>query len=172
RPGPIGAEKAGSFGAGRPAVLGTPEMPASVAAAIESLGARAVIAERDFSWRLRGESWDYEGLELALRALPPSALAGSIQYRNAATALAAVEALARDAGSRAAVRRLAARLAPLEEGAVSRALRGGRGSGGRLAGSRTAGWALARAAARRGGRVVVFGSVHAVGPALEWLRIY
>src|SRR5881394_832099 len=116
----IGAEKAGIFRAGRPAVHGTPEMPASVSAAIE---ARAVIAERDFSWRLRGESWDYEGLELALRALPPSALAGSVQYRNAATALAAVEALARDAGSRAAVRRLAARLAPLEEGAVSRALR-------------------------------------------------
>src|SRR5205807_1531300 len=87
----IGAEKAGIFRAGRPAVLGTPEMPASVSAAIESLGARAVIAERDFNWRLRGESWDYEGLELALRALPPSALAGSIQYRNAATALPAVE---------------------------------------------------------------------------------
>src|SRR5207244_12984162 len=103
---------------------GRPEMPASVAAAIGSLGARAVIAERDFSWRLRGESWDYEGLELALRALPPSALAGSIQYRNAATALAAVEALARDAGSRAAVRRLAARLAPLGEGPVSGVLRG------------------------------------------------
>src|SRR5438067_992237 len=37
----IGAEKAGIFRAGRPAVLGTPEMPASVAATIESLGARA-----------------------------------------------------------------------------------------------------------------------------------
>src|SRR5213080_873305 len=261
----IGAEKAGIFRAGRPAVLGTPEMPASVAAAIESLAAR------DFSWRLRGESWDYEGLELALRALPPSALAGSIQYRNAATALAAVEALARDAGSRAAVRRLAARLAPLEEGAVSRALRavrlpgrfqvvpgevewildiahnppaaevlarqlrerampgaergerprartfavigvladkdaggiaaalaglidhwivctlpGARGSSAgqlaerlgrprseiQLADSVTAGCELARAAARPGDRVVVFGSVHTVGPALEWLRIY
>ena len=267
----IGAEKAGIFRAGRPAVLGTPEMPASVAAAIESLGARAVIAERDFSWRLRGESWDYEGLELALRALPPSALAGSIQYRNAATALAAVEALARDAGSRAAVRRLAARLAPLEEGAVSGALRavrlpgrfqvvpgevewildiahnppaaevlsrqlrerampgaeggerarartfavigvladkdaggiaaalaglidhwivctlpGARGSSAgqlaerlgrprgeiQLADSVTAGCELARAAARPGDRVVVCGSVHTVGPALEWLRIY
>src|SRR5207244_9585421 len=102
---------------------GRPELPPGCSAASGSLGARAVIAERDFSWRLRGESWDYEGLELALRALPPSALAGSIQYRNAATALAAVEALARDAGSRAAVRRLAARLAPLEERAVRGALR-------------------------------------------------
>src|SRR5205807_788936 len=36
----IGAEKAGIFRAGRPAVLGTPEMPASVSAAIEALGAR------------------------------------------------------------------------------------------------------------------------------------
>src|SRR5947208_1847891 len=202
---------------------------------------------------------------------PPAALAGSVQYRNAATALAAVEALARDAGSRAAVRRLAARLAPLEEGAVSRALRavrlpgrfqvvpgevewildiahnppaaevlsrqlrerampgaergerprartfavigvladkdaggiaaalaglidhwivctlpGARGSSAgqlaerlgrprseiQLADSVTAGCELARAAARPGDRVVVFGSVHTVGPALEWLRIY
>jgi dihydrofolate synthase/folylpolyglutamate synthase len=30
----------------------------------------------------------------------------------------------------------------------------------------------ARAEARRGDRVVVCGSLHTVGPALEWLRIY
>src|SRR5947199_199111 len=159
----IGAEKAGIFRAGRPAVLGTPEMPASVAAAIESLGARAVIAERDFSWRLRGESWDYEGLELALRALPPSALAGSIQYRTAATALAGlidhwiVCTLPGARGSSAG--QLAERLGrPRSEI--------------QLADSVTAGCELARAAARPGDRVVVFGSVHTVGPALEWLRIY
>jgi len=40
--------------------------------------------------------WDYDGLGVSLRALPPPALAGSIQYRNAATAIAAVEALACD----------------------------------------------------------------------------
>jgi len=119
----IGAEKAGIFRARRPAVLGTPSMPASVFATIAALGARALIAERDFSWRVSGERWDYDGLGVALRTLPPPALAGSIQYRNAATALAAVEALESDEAPRAAVRRLTQRLAPLDERAVSAALR-------------------------------------------------
>jgi dihydrofolate synthase/folylpolyglutamate synthase len=97
----IGAEKAGIFRAGRPAVLGTDDMPASIYGAIQSLGARAVIAGKDFSWQIenatqpsaRGPRWSYKGMRLSLHDLPPSALVGSIQYRNASTALAAVEAL-------------------------------------------------------------------------------
>ena len=99
----IGAEKAGIFRTGRPAVLGTDDMPASVFSAIASLGARPVVAGKDFTWRVEegagasapagGARWSYNGLRLSLRNLPPSALAGSIQYRNAATALAALEAL-------------------------------------------------------------------------------
>src|SRR5205823_3814070 len=97
----IGAEKAGIFRPGKPAVLGTPDMPASVFATIGALGARALIAERDFTWRVSGERWDYDGLGVSLRALPPPALAGAIQYRNAATAIAALEALGADAAPRA-----------------------------------------------------------------------
>jgi dihydrofolate synthase/folylpolyglutamate synthase len=41
-----------------------------------------------------------------------------------------------------------------------------------LAESVPAGCELARAAARPGDRVVVCGSLHTVGPALQWLRIY
>jgi dihydrofolate synthase/folylpolyglutamate synthase len=90
----IGAEKAGIFRAGRPAVLGTDDMPRSVFAAIDSLQARPIVAGRDFKWTVAKEGrWSYEGLGLSLRDLPPSALVGSIQYRNAATALAALEAL-------------------------------------------------------------------------------
>ena len=95
----IGMEKAGIFRAGRPAVLGSPDMPASVYAAISRLGARALIAERDFSWSLDAgppapaASWDYHGLMIELSALPAPALAGAIQYRNAAGALAALESL-------------------------------------------------------------------------------
>ncbi|HEY0766761.1 MAG TPA: bifunctional tetrahydrofolate synthase/dihydrofolate synthase [Steroidobacteraceae bacterium] len=258
----IGAEKAGIFRPRRPAVLGTPNMPASVFASIAVLGARAVVAERDFTWRVRRTDWDYDGLGVSLRGLPPSALAGSIQYRNAATAIAAVEALGR---------RLAGRLALLDERAVGAALRAVRLAGrfqvvpgevewildiahnqpaaevlatqlreralpraphGRrdpghsfavigvladkdagaiavalssvidqwivcalpgargcsaaqlaqrlarppdqmtLAASVTAGCELARTAAQPGDRVVVCGSVHTVGPALQWLQIY
>jgi dihydrofolate synthase/folylpolyglutamate synthase len=95
----IGAEKAGIFRSGRPAVLSTPDMPASVYSVIESIGAKAVVAGRDFSWECgpgAGDRWSYRGLRVVLRDLPPSALAGSIQFRNASAALAAIESL--DAG--------------------------------------------------------------------------
>ena len=96
----IGAEKAGIFRAQQPAVLGTPQMPGSVYAAIERLGARAVIAERDFSWQIEAggdtqQRWTYRGLGIEIAGLPAPRLVGAIQYRNAATALAAVESLAR-----------------------------------------------------------------------------
>src|SRR5580658_649850 len=94
----IGAEKAGIFRAGRPAVLGTPQMPASVYATIERLGARAVVAERQFSWQIGADSWVYRGLAGEVAGLPAPRLAGEIQYRNAATALAAIESLAAIAG--------------------------------------------------------------------------
>jgi dihydrofolate synthase / folylpolyglutamate synthase len=89
----IGAEKAGIFRSGRPAVLGTSEMPRSVFAMIETLGAQPMVAGKDFTWQVQGNQWEYRGLRHTLRGLPPSALAGEIQYRNASTALAAVEAL-------------------------------------------------------------------------------
>jgi dihydrofolate synthase / folylpolyglutamate synthase len=89
----IGREKAGIFRRGRPAVLGSAAMPASVFAAIASIGARALITGRDFSWERDGERWSYQGVG-KYQNLPPSALPGAIQYANAATAIAALEALA------------------------------------------------------------------------------
>jgi dihydrofolate synthase/folylpolyglutamate synthase len=144
----IGREKAGIFRAGRPAVLGTPDMPASIFEAIDTLGAKAVVAEKNFSWTVHANgavapagaadhasaasaasaadasaagnasavapagahgaasatganahattssvTWNYQGLGISLEALPPSALSGAIQFRNASTALAAVESL-------------------------------------------------------------------------------
>ena len=261
----IGAEKAGIFRAGRPAVLGTDEMPRSVYATIENLGARAVVAGRDFHWRLQGERWSYEGQRLSFSDLPPSVLVGSIQYRNAATAIAAVEALGpdrlgvgfkldREAVVRALGRvRLAGRfqvvpreqappaasgpgewildiahnepaarifaehvrarpvpgrsgrtvavigilgdkdareivsvLLPLVEHWVVCSLPGPRGVTAEqlaqrldltpdtvtLASSVEAGCEAARAATGAADRVLVFGSVYTVGPALQWLRIY
>jgi len=125
----IGAEKAGIFRAKQPAVLGTPHMPATVYQAIRQLAARAVVAERDFSWRIHAGSWDYEGLALSLHSLPPSALAGAIQYRNAATALAALEALRASGSGRPGVAGLTARLAALDERVVAAALGGVRLAG-------------------------------------------
>jgi dihydrofolate synthase/folylpolyglutamate synthase len=260
----IGAEKAGIFRSARPAVLGTAHMPASVYSAIARLGAKPVVAEKDFSWRVESredgsQRWSYRGARLALADLPSSALAGSIQYRNAATALAALEALAAGgersaAGSQVVAAldvptvakglrrvRLAGRfqivpgpvewildiahnppaaevlasqlkerpcqgrtlavvgiLGDKDAPAIARALapaldrwflcslEGPRGIGAAelarrlepvvheptLAGSVREGCEAARAAARAGDRVVVCGSVHTVGPALEWLGVY
>ena len=252
----IGAEKAGIFRAGRPAVLGTADLPASVFARIAALPARPLVAGRDFTFEVAGARWSYRGPGLALEDLAPSALAGSIQYRNAATAITAVAALAAAvplaaplerhavntalAGVRLAGRfeivpgpvewildiahnepaarvlaahleerplpgagrgrtlavagvlgdkdaaGIAAALAPLMDHWIVCALPGARGGsaaslaermqlrGGEvtLAGSVEEGCARARALTRPGDRVVVFGSFHTVGPALEWLRIY
>ena len=128
----IGAEKAGIFRSGRPAVLGTDDMPASVSAVIEKLQAQPVVAGRDFSWQVEAGGagaarWSYKGSKLSLRDLPPSALVGSIQYRNAATALAALEALLANTGALAGKRRLPT--LELNERTVSEALRGVRLAG-------------------------------------------
>jgi len=267
----IGAEKAGIFRTERPAVLGTPQMPASVYQAIAQLGARPVVAEQDFRWQVSDDAhWNYQGRALSLRSLPPPALAGAIQYRNAATALAAAEVLCSAENLQPAVTRLASGLATLDERTAATALgrvrlpgrfqvipgevewildiahnepaarvlaaqlrerppprAGLRGSIGRtfavigvladkdaaaigaalaqvidrwivcalpgprgtsaaelagrlampaarieLAGSIPAGCALAREEAQPGDRVIVCGSVYAVGPALQWLGLY
>ena len=247
----IGAEKAGIFRAQRPAVLGTPDMPPSVFARIAALPARALIAGRDFSWQVRADGWSYRGIEVSLDELPAPGLAGSIQYRNAATALAAVEALGVPAAltaSRVSAAlgdvRLAGRMqivaGPVEwildiahnepaarvlaehlreralpapgghtiavvgvladkdaagiaaavagrvDAWIVCALPGARGTSAAelarrlalgdadltFAASVEAGCAIAAKRARPGDRVVVFGSVYTVGPALEWLRIY
>jgi len=90
----IGAEKAGIFRAGRTAVLGDAAMPASVTAALAALGNRPLVAGADFDWHVHADGrWDYRAGEVAMAALPPPALAGGIQYRNAAVALRAFTAL-------------------------------------------------------------------------------
>jgi dihydrofolate synthase/folylpolyglutamate synthase len=255
----IGAEKAGIFRSGRPAVLSTPDMPASVYSTIQRLGARTVVAERDFSWQVEssegqsaypGASWSYRGLRISLSNLPASALEGSIQYRNASASIAAIESL--DAGytlneqtvgdalrsvrlpgrfqvvsgpvewildiahnepaarvfakhvrerplpgeghtfavvgilTDKDAREIAAALEPLVDHWILCSLPGARGSSASdlaqrlrlppdevtLATSVEEGCEVARAAAVPGDRVIVFGSVYTVGPALQWLRVY
>ena len=246
----IGAEKAGIFRAGRPAVLGSADCPASVYAAARALGCPLHVAERDFSWAVGADRrWSYRDGDGSFEGLPPPALAGEIQYRNAATALAALRLLsdvapatrtqvatalqsvrlpgrlqlvpgpvewlldvahnepaaavlaaelrARPAAARTLgvvgmlgdkdVRAVAAILDPLIdqwvfcgigdeprglEAAVLRERAGALHGAAELAPTIAAGCERAAALARPGDRVVVFGSFHAVGPALEWLRLY
>jgi dihydrofolate synthase / folylpolyglutamate synthase len=89
----IGAEKAGILRAGRKAVLGSDAMPGSVFAAIERLGAHAVVAGHDFRWSATDGEFAYHGLRATWTHLARPALPGDFQLRNAATALAACECL-------------------------------------------------------------------------------
>jgi dihydrofolate synthase / folylpolyglutamate synthase len=88
----IGREKAGIFRKGRPAVLGSTDMPRSLWSAIDEIGARAVVPDRDYQVRPHGEQWDFEYAGCVLRDLPSPSLAGVHQLANAATALAAITA--------------------------------------------------------------------------------
>jgi dihydrofolate synthase / folylpolyglutamate synthase len=86
----IGREKAGIFRAGRPAVLGSADMPRSIHERIAELGAREVLPGRDFAATAHGEVWDFDCGEFHLRDLPRPVLTGTHQTGNAATALAAL----------------------------------------------------------------------------------
>ena len=92
----IGREKAGIFRGGRPAVLGSADMPRSVWAAIEEVGAEAVVPGTHFRASVNRDdvtTWDFEFGTFALRGLPLSALTGIHQTDNAAAALAALKSL-------------------------------------------------------------------------------
>jgi dihydrofolate synthase/folylpolyglutamate synthase len=94
----IGREKAGIFRRRQQVVLGTPDMPASVWQAASALECALTTAERDFHWEVAaGGRWRYRSAPLTLPDLPAPALAGTIQYRNAATAIAALQLLDLDA---------------------------------------------------------------------------
>ena len=90
----IGHEKAGIMRAGRPVVFADTDIPASVVAHAEDIGARLIRAGRDFSWTPeQGGRWTWRGRDLQLRDLVVPSLRGPMQLQNAAGALALVEAL-------------------------------------------------------------------------------
>jgi dihydrofolate synthase / folylpolyglutamate synthase len=119
----IGREKAGILRRGRPAVLGSVQMPASLWKAVDDLGARAVVPGRHFHARPKGTVWDFEFGDFQLRGLPMPSLTGVHQLGNAAAALAAARSLGvelepakvSEALSRA---KLAGRFQRIESGAV------------------------------------------------------
>jgi dihydrofolate synthase / folylpolyglutamate synthase len=94
----IGFEKSGIFRAHQPVVFGSPDMPASVWRRAAELQCRIFCAQREFSIRIDGEGeaaqpWDYLSPLCTLETLPAPALAGAIQYHNAASALTALNLL-------------------------------------------------------------------------------
>jgi dihydrofolate synthase / folylpolyglutamate synthase len=248
----IAREKAGIFRQGRPAVLGSRDMPGVVEEMARAIGAPLKRPGAEYTYSREDPVWHFRGSRWNLPNLPAPALVGDMQYANAATAIAALEEIdARLTIPAAAVARglaevqLAARfqvIAPANPGAptwildvahnpaaarvLARNLRdlksGGRtlavcgiladkdasgvvaelrgcvdawwcvttdGDRGRSgvalaqtvasqvaapvegADSTPAGCAAALEAAKPLDRILIFGSFHVVGPALDWLEV-
>lgn len=88
----IGYEKAGIYRTGRPAICADPAPPASLLEHARRIGAELHCIGRDFSAQREGNRWVYRGLRVNQGDLPLPAMAGPCQLRNAAAALAALEA--------------------------------------------------------------------------------
>jgi dihydrofolate synthase/folylpolyglutamate synthase len=85
----IGREKAGIFRAGRPAVLAEPQPPKSV---LEAPGVHFLLG-RDFGYVDQPGQWMYWGPAGKRAGLAHPALRGTIQLRNAAAAMCALDCL-------------------------------------------------------------------------------
>jgi len=91
----IGREKAGILRPGSPAVFGAPQPPASICARAREIGVPLLVRGTDFDGCAADAGcWNYlvEG-RVERASLPVPALPGPVQVANAATALAALDAL-------------------------------------------------------------------------------
>jgi dihydrofolate synthase / folylpolyglutamate synthase len=95
----IGREKAGIFRARRPALCADPQPPASLLAHAAAMGADLRLLGRDFGCqpdsedRLQWRYWSRHGEQMTRRSFAFPGLRGQTQLRNAAVALAALDAL-------------------------------------------------------------------------------
>ena len=102
----IGREKAGIFRSGRPAVCGDRDPPRSLLEAARQHGVDLRRLGREYTYDAGPGGWDWAGLHQRLEGLPLPSLPGRFQLQNAATALAALEAVDRQVPvDRAAVER-------------------------------------------------------------------
>ncbi|MBL1262390.1 bifunctional tetrahydrofolate synthase/dihydrofolate synthase [Candidatus Methylomicrobium oryzae] len=89
----IGAEKAGIFRAGIPAIVGDPEPPASLLQCAQNKNAKLFRIGKEFGYRKTANGWHWRCADQSLENLPPPSLKGEHQYRNAASAILAVRQL-------------------------------------------------------------------------------
>ncbi|MFJ5451731.1 bifunctional tetrahydrofolate synthase/dihydrofolate synthase [Pectobacterium jejuense] len=82
----IGREKAGIFRQGRPAVVGEPDMPGTIADVAAEKGAQLRRRGRDWEYSMQRETWSWQDKQRELSRLPLP----NVPLANAATALAAL----------------------------------------------------------------------------------
>ncbi|WP_019867969.1 bifunctional tetrahydrofolate synthase/dihydrofolate synthase [Methylovulum miyakonense] len=91
----IGREKAGIFRAATPAIVGDNNPPDSVLATASEKDALLYRINHEFRYARKGATWDWQAGERCLHDLPEPALKGEHQYRNASSAILAVELLSK-----------------------------------------------------------------------------
>ncbi|MDB5808373.1 MAG: FolC bifunctional protein [Betaproteobacteria bacterium] len=89
----IGYEKAGIFRAGRPAICGDADPPASLVEHAKQSGADLFVIDRDFGFAAEAQQWRYWGPGGKRHGLPYPALRGKFQLGNAAACLTALDRL-------------------------------------------------------------------------------
>ncbi|OOG58243.1 bifunctional tetrahydrofolate synthase/dihydrofolate synthase [Rhodanobacter sp. B05] len=89
----IGREKAGIARRGRPAILGEPDPPAGLLAALAECGAQVERAGSDFSVERHQDGWRWRHRDGTAMELPDPPLAAPVQFANAAVAIAALHVL-------------------------------------------------------------------------------
>jgi dihydrofolate synthase/folylpolyglutamate synthase len=89
----IAQEKAGIFRKGRCAVMGSRTLPPGLVDSAVALGAAPKRLGLEFDYTREKASWHYRGDRWDLPGMPPPALAGEMQFANAATAIATLEEL-------------------------------------------------------------------------------
>ena len=111
----IAREKAGIFRKDRPAIFGSHEVPNMILSEARRIGAKLQRLGADFDVVLENGTWKWSGANHAMNRLPLPNLSGAVQFENAATVLAALDAL-RD--------RLVVDRRAIEKGLRNTALRG------------------------------------------------
>ena len=102
----IGYEKAGIYRRGRPAICGDRVPPPRLLQTAQQIGAALQVLGREFDWRALGSGWSWQSGARRIANLPSLAMAGHIQYDNAASAIALLQAAhAELAVSEAAIRK-------------------------------------------------------------------
>ena len=90
----IGFEKAGIYRPGRPAIFGDIDPPRRLKEHAQAIGADLLLLGRDFRYAEHGQQWDFIGRKSTKRSLPPPALRGRWQLKNASVALACLDEVA------------------------------------------------------------------------------
>lgn len=89
----IAREKAGIMRKARPVVFGSRDLPQAIVSTAASVGARLIVAGRDYEWSASDSTWSWQGMTGRLDALAMPAMRGEHQLANAAGVLALIEAL-------------------------------------------------------------------------------